>query len=64
MNIPEELRSKLHAAGKKQLEIGNLTLHLVSGKMTRTIRIDGEVVAEPEFQTPDIDWKIVEEAIP
>jgi hypothetical protein len=64
MNMPEELRAKLLARGYKKLTLGNIKLHLATGKITRTISVNGRPVAEPEFPTGDIDWDIVEGALP
>jgi hypothetical protein len=63
MNIPGELRAKLFAAGHNWLEVGNIRLHLATNKTTRTISLDGKVVAEPVFPTDEIDWGIVAEAV-
>jgi hypothetical protein len=63
MNIPEALRAKLIAAGNTRLDIGNVRLELDTGKITRTITLDGMFVAEPEFATGEIDWDIVEKAV-
>jgi hypothetical protein len=64
MNMPEELRTRLLAAGHKQIDIGNATLDLRTGKLTRIISLDGKVVAEPEFtKVHEIEWDIVAEAV-
>jgi hypothetical protein len=65
MTMPEELRAKLLAGGHTIIDIGNAMLHLESGKLTRTITLDGKVVAEPEFtKVYEIEWDIVERALP
>jgi hypothetical protein len=63
MSLSEPLRAKLLAAGHKRLDVDNAELHLATGKITRKLRIDGTVVAEPEFPTIEIDWGIIEEAL-
>jgi hypothetical protein len=64
MNMPEELRAKLLAAGHSRIDIGNVELDLESGKISRTISLDGRVVAKPEFATGALDWEMIERALP
>jgi hypothetical protein len=63
MRMPGELRASLYAAGHERLEVGDVRLHLATNKITRTISLDGKVVAEPEFPTSEIDWGIITEAL-
>jgi uncharacterized protein Smg (DUF494 family) len=64
MTLRRSLRAKLLAAGHQRMEIGNAMLHLDTGKLTRTIALDGKVVAEPEFtKVYEIEWDIVEKAL-
>ena len=62
--IPEALHQKLQARGCKHLDVGDVVITLATGKITRTIVLDGVKVANPVFPSAAIDWGIVEEAIP
>jgi hypothetical protein len=61
MSLPK-LLTELLAAGHSRIDFGNVKLDLRTGKITRTISLDGKAVAEPEFPTGEIDWDVVEKA--
>lgn len=63
MRMPESVRGKVIAGGHTILDIGNVRLHLATGKITRVISLDGKPVAEPEFPDHKIDWDIIADAL-
>ena len=61
--MPEELRQRLLAAGHSTLDLGPVTLALATGKITRTLILDGKEVATVDFPDASINWLLVSQAI-